>query len=188
MRYRLLETVREYALHHLEQSHEAAAVRRSHLRWCRQLAEAWDAAFFGPGQAARLAGLAAELDNLRDGPGLGHAALGSHGERRLQAWFIYDGLPAGGGVALVLDRGRHRPGGARAGPHGLAGVRTAPRAQDEPGDPGARTSRSRRAAPSGDGAEPHLAFVGGDFAEVEARLRESLPRCGAGPATSEAVR
>ena len=62
MRYRLLETVREYALHHLEQSHEAAAVRRSHLRWCRQLAEAWDAAFFGPGQAARLAGLVAELD------------------------------------------------------------------------------------------------------------------------------
>jgi non-specific serine/threonine protein kinase len=64
-RYRLLETVRQYAWEQLTASGELPAARDRHRDWCLQLAEQADAAARGPEQTARLNRLAAELDNLR---------------------------------------------------------------------------------------------------------------------------
>src|SRR5581483_10398575 len=59
-RYRLLETVRQYAREHLEQTGESAALRDGHLRWYLALAEQAAAGLTGPDQAAWLARLETE--------------------------------------------------------------------------------------------------------------------------------
>jgi non-specific serine/threonine protein kinase len=64
-RYGLLETVRQYGLQQLERSGETAAVRDRHLAWCATLAEQAAPALLGPEQAAWLARLEREHDNLR---------------------------------------------------------------------------------------------------------------------------
>jgi len=63
-RYRLLETIRDYALERLEEAGETAAVRARHADWCRRLVEeartrasAW--------QEAALAPVEPELGNVR---------------------------------------------------------------------------------------------------------------------------
>ena len=61
-RYRLLETLREYALEHLAASGEAATIRRRHATYYLALAAQ---AEYGPEQAAWLARLQPEHDNLR---------------------------------------------------------------------------------------------------------------------------
>jgi hypothetical protein len=65
LRYRLLETLREYGWEQLAASGELATVRRRHYDWYLQLAEQADAAHFRRGQTGWLARLEAELDNLR---------------------------------------------------------------------------------------------------------------------------
>jgi predicted ATPase/DNA-binding SARP family transcriptional activator len=65
LRYRLLETVREYALEKLAASGELAAVRRRHQAWYLALAERAYAAIDGPEEPEWLTRLEAELDNLR---------------------------------------------------------------------------------------------------------------------------
>ena len=66
LRYRMLETVREYAREKLAASGELAAVRNQHRDWYLQLAEQIEAEILGSGQeAALLARLEAELDNFR---------------------------------------------------------------------------------------------------------------------------
>ena len=42
-RYRLLETIRVYALDRARADGDLTASRDRHLAWCRRLAEAWDA-------------------------------------------------------------------------------------------------------------------------------------------------
>jgi predicted ATPase/DNA-binding SARP family transcriptional activator len=64
-RYRLLETLREYAWEQLGASGEREEIQRRHRDWYLQLAEQSDAAARGAGQKAALTRLAAELDNLR---------------------------------------------------------------------------------------------------------------------------
>jgi predicted ATPase/transcriptional regulator with XRE-family HTH domain len=65
MRYRLLETVRQYAGERLDEAGETAAVRGRHLAWYLALAEAASAAFQGPNETMWLNRLEEEHDNLR---------------------------------------------------------------------------------------------------------------------------
>lgn len=64
-RFRMLETVRQYAAERLEESGEASTARLAHARWCLELAEAAEQQLEGPAQAEWFARLEAERDNLR---------------------------------------------------------------------------------------------------------------------------
>ncbi|MFE7121521.1 ATP-binding protein, partial [Streptomyces sp. NPDC057654] len=65
MRYRLLETVGEYAAERLDEAGERAAVERRHLVAYRELARTSDPLLRGPAQRAWLERLELEHDNLR---------------------------------------------------------------------------------------------------------------------------
>jgi non-specific serine/threonine protein kinase len=62
MRYRILETVRQYAAEKLEESHEALARRTCHLDWFLAQAEASPFELFDPQHIERLA---VDVENLR---------------------------------------------------------------------------------------------------------------------------
>jgi tetratricopeptide (TPR) repeat protein len=64
-RYRLLETVRQYAWEHLLSAGELTAVRARHLAWCLSLAEQAEPRLRGSEEAAWLTRLEIEHDNLR---------------------------------------------------------------------------------------------------------------------------
>jgi predicted ATPase/class 3 adenylate cyclase len=64
-RYRLLETVRQYAAEKLTQSGGAEQVRRRHRDWFLGLAEETEPQLFGPGQVRWMGRLEVEHDNLR---------------------------------------------------------------------------------------------------------------------------
>ena len=76
-RYRLLETVREYAAERLTEAGEADAVRTRHVRFYLDTAERAEGELFGPEHGNALERLRAENDNLR-------AAI---------EWAIADGRP-----------------------------------------------------------------------------------------------
>jgi predicted ATPase/DNA-binding CsgD family transcriptional regulator/DNA-binding XRE family transcriptional regulator len=65
LRYRLLETVRQYGWSKLCDSDEQAAICRSHLQWCVALAEEAEPHLFRHEQVRWLDRLEAEHDNLR---------------------------------------------------------------------------------------------------------------------------
>ncbi len=65
MRYRLLETVRHYAAEKRRAAGEDDILRRRHAAWSLELAERAEPELTGPRQAARLAQLDREADNLR---------------------------------------------------------------------------------------------------------------------------
>ncbi|MEV8602373.1 BTAD domain-containing putative transcriptional regulator [Streptomyces griseoviridis] len=65
MRYRLLETVAEYAGERLDESGGRAEAERAHLVYYRELARATDALLRGPGQLAAVRTLEREYENLR---------------------------------------------------------------------------------------------------------------------------
>ncbi|MFJ4868721.1 AfsR/SARP family transcriptional regulator [Streptomyces sp. NPDC088757] len=65
MRYRLLETVAEYAGERLAEAGERAGVERRHLTYYRELARRTDPELRGPGQVAAIARFETEHDNLR---------------------------------------------------------------------------------------------------------------------------
>ncbi|WP_171162142.1 BTAD domain-containing putative transcriptional regulator [Streptomyces sp. I05A-00742] len=65
MRYRLLETVGEYAGERLDEAGERAAVERRHLVHFRELARTTEPLLRGPGQRVLLDRLEREHDNLR---------------------------------------------------------------------------------------------------------------------------
>ncbi|MEW2525975.1 BTAD domain-containing putative transcriptional regulator [Streptomyces sp. NPDC047071] len=65
MRYRLLETVYEYAVERLDESGERAATERAHLTYFRELARRTDPELRGHGQRAAVAVLENEYENLR---------------------------------------------------------------------------------------------------------------------------
>ncbi|GAA3049025.1 hypothetical protein GCM10017562_09380 [Streptomyces roseofulvus] len=64
MRFRLLETVAEYAGERLDEAGERAAVERAHLTYYRELARTRDPDLRGPRQAVTLALFEREHDNL----------------------------------------------------------------------------------------------------------------------------
>ncbi|WP_030417150.1 BTAD domain-containing putative transcriptional regulator [Streptomyces sp. NRRL S-1448] len=65
MRYRLLETVGEYAAERLDEAGERAGAERRHLVAYRELARTTDPLLRGPGQGAAMERLELEHDNLR---------------------------------------------------------------------------------------------------------------------------
>ncbi|MEV8389980.1 MULTISPECIES: BTAD domain-containing putative transcriptional regulator [unclassified Streptomyces] len=65
MRYRLLETVAEYAAERLDQAGDRAAAERRHLVHYRELARTTDPLLRGPGQHAAIARFQLEYENLR---------------------------------------------------------------------------------------------------------------------------
>jgi predicted ATPase/DNA-binding CsgD family transcriptional regulator len=65
VRYRLLETLRQYAAERLDAADEQASLRDRHLAWYLALAERAEAAFNGPAQATWLDVLEGEHDNVR---------------------------------------------------------------------------------------------------------------------------
>jgi non-specific serine/threonine protein kinase len=65
MRYRLLETVRQYAWGRLREGGEEQAVCDRHLAWCLALAATAESELHGPEQVAWLDRLESEHDNLR---------------------------------------------------------------------------------------------------------------------------
>ncbi|WP_353479670.1 BTAD domain-containing putative transcriptional regulator [Streptomyces sp. ALI-76-A] len=65
MRYRLLETVAEYAGERLDESGRRVAAERAHLTYYRELARTTDPLLRGPGQLAAVATLERESENLR---------------------------------------------------------------------------------------------------------------------------
>ncbi|RZU37751.1 putative ATPase [Streptomyces sp. BK022] len=65
MRYRLLETVAEYAAERLDESGERAAAERAHLTYYRELARTTDPLLRGPGQREAIDRIQVEYENLR---------------------------------------------------------------------------------------------------------------------------
>ncbi|MFC5219109.1 AfsR/SARP family transcriptional regulator [Streptomyces coerulescens] len=74
MRYRLLETVAEYAGERLDEAGQRAEAGRAHLTYYRELARTTDPLLRGPGQLAAVARLEREYENLRTA--LRHAVAG----------------------------------------------------------------------------------------------------------------
>lgn len=64
-RFRMLDSIREFARDRLAAGGDATAVRDAHAAWCADLARAAHDALRGPDQAAWIGRLDAELDNLR---------------------------------------------------------------------------------------------------------------------------
>jgi len=65
MRYRLLETVAEYAAERLDESGRRPRAERAHLTYYRELARTTDPLLRGPGQLAAVGRLELEYENLR---------------------------------------------------------------------------------------------------------------------------
>jgi predicted ATPase/DNA-binding XRE family transcriptional regulator len=101
-RYRLSETVRQYAAERLADSEEATAVRERHLAWYLAWVLQVAPALAGREQVACLARLEVELDNLR-------AALGWARETEQTA----AGLRLAGSLGLFWDKHSHWSEGRR---------------------------------------------------------------------------
>ncbi|HEX5850952.1 MAG TPA: LuxR C-terminal-related transcriptional regulator, partial [Rubrobacter sp.] len=105
-RFRLLETVREYASERLQENGEARLLGSRHAAYFLRLAERAAPELFGPDQATWLGTLEAEHDNLRSALGW---ALGEGGEAGLRLanalgefWYMHGHLEEG---RRWLDRG-----------------------------------------------------------------------------------
>jgi len=148
-RYRLLETVRQYAQERLEDSRDGAATRARHLAHYVAIAEAAEPELFGPSQARWLARLDEEVDNL----------LAAHGEASEAA----DG--AASGLRLVsalrfywMNRGLLR-----------LGVSLITEALSRPGAQARNAARSRALFDAG-----QISVWMGDYAGGRRLLEESL--------------
>ncbi len=82
MRYRMYESVREYALELLASEGELQAARQRHADWCLDLAERTEPDLTSDRQIIAFATLDTEHDNLR--AALGSPSLGADQERRLR--------------------------------------------------------------------------------------------------------
>ncbi len=98
MRYRLLETVRQYAAARLIETGDTAALRAEHAAWFLQLAERTEPQLTGERQTAAFATLETELDNLR--AALVELDAAGDPERRLRLttalsrfWYVRGHLP-----------------------------------------------------------------------------------------------
>ena len=93
VRYRLLETLRQYGTHRLREAGEEAAVRASHAAWCLALAEASESSLQGPRGAESASRLEVEHDNLRTALGWGlmerPAEAGGVGQRLAGSLWLF---------------------------------------------------------------------------------------------------
>ncbi len=66
VRFRLLETVREYGRARLEQTDDYPSLRRRHANWYRELLADADAQWFGPQQLQLVRRVSVEMPNIRE--------------------------------------------------------------------------------------------------------------------------
>jgi len=151
--YRMLETVREFALERLEASGQAAALRRRHALYYLELAEAADEALHGPRQLVMLNRLEREHDNCRES--LRWCSENGYAQPALRTavalwWFwVVRGYAAEGRDWLTALIERFKPQGA-AGPRSQLRLRVLE-------------------------AAGHLASFQGDFAAARAYHEQNLP-------------
>lgn len=115
-RYRLLETIRQYASERLREHGEEAHWRHRHFTFCLSLATEAQPLLSGPEQKESLARLAAEYDNLRSAlawssSGQGDAMAGLElAESLRRFWWISDHRAEGcAWFARLLDATRSAP-------------------------------------------------------------------------------
>ena len=116
-RYRMLETVRQYARDRLDESGDALAVRRAHRAWYLALAERANPALRGPEQDAWLKRLEVEHDNLRAVLELSVADAGDPEAGPRLAWALFWFWQRSGYVGEGrewLERMVAQPGGVSA--------------------------------------------------------------------------
>ena len=192
-RLTMLETVREYGLERLEASGEASTVRARHAEYCLGLAEDAEPNLLGPDQAAWLARLDREHDNIRaaltwsrtaeSGPGLVPAEVGLRLAGALQwFWYIRCHLTEGRrSLEPMLASDAAVPAGVRAG--GLVTLGRLMQAQGDyvvsatPFEEGAalyRQVEDRRSAAFAIGARGQNAMAQADYPLAIARFEESL--------------
>jgi len=120
-RYRMLETVRQYAAERLSAAGEACAVGERHALWCLALAEAASAHRLGPEQYTWLERLALDHDNIRAALGWcladdGDVVLGLRLGGVLGVYWEVRGHLSEGRrwLATLLAQGGHAPPDVRA--------------------------------------------------------------------------
>jgi predicted ATPase/DNA-binding SARP family transcriptional activator len=102
-RYRMLETLRQYAVEKLAAAGEADEVAAAHVAYFRGLTDAAEWTLRGPGQAATLRRLRDELPNLR-------AAFAWLAAREKDATRVEDALHLAGSLGWFWHFGRHVEG------------------------------------------------------------------------------
>ncbi|NUW37879.1 AAA family ATPase [Nonomuraea sp. SMC257] len=145
VRYRILETIRDYGRERLEESGQAAALRRRHRDHYRRLASETRARISSPEQVSWLARLGADHANLRLALEYCHTEPGQ----------------ARTGLAMAADLMYHWVNGVYLG-EGRAWLERGLAAETEPGDVRVRALWT-------DGV---LAIIQADIASAEAVLRE----------------
>ncbi len=153
MRYRLLETVGEYAAERLDEAGERAAVERRHLVHYREVARTTDPLLRGPEQRAAIDLFEREYENLRTAMRRAVAARDEQEALHVVlslAWYWQMRDLRVGGPALVLRRRRARPGSVPAAGRGrAAGLRTVH------GRPAAHGARAAAGGPALRRADAH---------------------------------
>ncbi|MCI0581124.1 MAG: tetratricopeptide repeat protein [Chloroflexi bacterium] len=147
-RYRLLETLRQYAQQRLAESGEGGTIRRRHAAYYLMLAERAHPELRGPRQTVWLEHLEEEHDNLR-------AAL---------EWWIESGdAEQGLRLSAALGRFWHMRGYWSEGQQRLADILALPGVSEQ------MAARAKALTAAG-----HLAFVRGDYAGARSPYEESL--------------
>jgi predicted ATPase/DNA-binding CsgD family transcriptional regulator/Tfp pilus assembly protein PilF len=189
-RYRMLETIREYAGESLELSGEAAAVRRNFAAWCHGLADVAGRRLGGPDQAVWLDRLDQEHDNLRLAldwaTTQGQAALALELGVALRGFWEVRGHLSEGRRRLERALATGAGAGATLRADALRAAGTLARAQGDV--PAARDLLSRSLSLSRDLDDPartarllsdlgDVAALQGDFPAAEALYEEVLALC-----------
>ncbi|HTI25464.1 MAG TPA: BTAD domain-containing putative transcriptional regulator [Kutzneria sp.] len=92
VRYRLLETLRQFGAEQLLADGRTEPLRRRHLAWCQRLASWGERAWFGPSQASVFARIHADRANIRSALEFGLAADPDAGLRLAGTlWFYWIG-------------------------------------------------------------------------------------------------
>ncbi|WP_307792997.1 BTAD domain-containing putative transcriptional regulator [Glycomyces niveus] len=108
-RYRMLNTIREYAAQRLAEDGDPAAARREHLAYVTELAETADAHLRGPDQLTWLKTLETEHDNVNTAlRGAIEAGWAAEAQRLVAAvgWYWYLSGHRGEGTELAVAAGR----------------------------------------------------------------------------------
>ena len=164
-RYRLLETVRQYARERLTESGEAEVVQDRAASWFLGLAEEAKPQLRGPEQGSWLRRLETEHDNLRASLSW-YERWGDGGEDGLR---LENGLRLAGALSRFWNVHDHFTEGRRW--LGRALARTTPEVVGLDGATGREPSAARAEALNGAGV---LAQMQGDYAEARALYEESL--------------